>query len=264
MNSYGYRTEIQIVDKSAQAVKEFLLTFYSNEFSSSMLTIEDVMFLAEKYDVQRCIDASGRFLVQSMDIYDICFGYELAMSYNCEHLKSFCEREIRLHTNEVLESIRFLFSELETVSRILEFKSYNCSEYDIFNACFSWAKFKCDHRKRLNNDRTTNFRLWIAPLLHKIRFRSINFDSLSDIIGKHSNLFTREELKELIRMYSSKFEPKILCGERRSSLWDETSKLTLSTGTHIRTKCTPKSSNDRLVFYSNKDFYWGKFNCILF
>lgn len=250
--------EISIVDVSEEAFKEFLQFFYLDKPKLSMTNIAEVMYLGNKYDVVRCIEACKDFLMQSLTIDEICLGYELALRYECKELQVFCESAIRRDTNAILSSSSFLSNERDTVLQFLSFPSYSCNEYGIFNACISWGKENCV-REGLDSESFPNLRSQIEPLLHVIRFRSMSSDDLSDIIELYSELFTRKELEEMIRIGSSKFEPSILCGKRRSILFDSERKIIFDDPDYSHlTDYSKLRSLDYIAFFVNKTVWLGE------
>lgn len=99
--------EVEIVDVSVEAFKEFLQFFYLIEVNLTKENVAEVMYLGKKYNVVECLEMCTKFLKYTLDETNVCWGYDLAITYDRENLKHFCETIIGIKTKEVLDSDDF-------------------------------------------------------------------------------------------------------------------------------------------------------------
>lgn len=94
--------DIPVNDVSAAAFEEFLQCFYIAETTMSIENIADVMCLADRYIVQKCLDICVKILKTSLTVDDMCFGLGLAILYSQKESKQHCDR--LLYTRKLYSS----------------------------------------------------------------------------------------------------------------------------------------------------------------
>lgn len=101
---YGSLTEkgdIEIVDASVDGFKEFLSWFYLSEKKFTFGNVEEVLYLAEKYNVEKCLRASSEFLEGFINLESFWFTYRLGVKYALQNVIEKCEETIPSSANDL-------------------------------------------------------------------------------------------------------------------------------------------------------------------
>lgn len=217
--SWKEKNEVEIVDSSPAAFKEFLQCFYLNNGTFTFENISDVMNLANKYQVSGCIDACAHFLMDCLTPTNICFGYGLAALHEHQNLKEFCEDQIKNNVSTVLKSDYFLNCDRKMLADILKLNLYS-DEVTIFNGCLSWAKLACKNND-LDENIMENLQNQLGECLYLIRFGLMTMEEFANISIKHRGLFPVEDLEEIIYCISVKgFQSEKFCQKMRLSWYE--------------------------------------------
>lgn len=99
--------DIEIVDVSPAAFKEFLQFFYEHEVKLTMDNIFDVVKLIDKYDVSGGHAICIQFLKENITYKDCVWGLHMAIKFNLDELKDFCIAKIRGNYKVVIDEINF-------------------------------------------------------------------------------------------------------------------------------------------------------------
>lgn len=169
--------DVHIPDSSDSAFMEFLQYFYLIEVKLTEENIVGVLYLGEKYGVEKCVNDCVQFLMDTTDDENVCERLDLAILFDKMELLGVCEKRIMLNTKAVLESEGFLESEMKVLSYILKIDGFSCSEYDVFRACMSWVKSKSDRDE-------VSFELvqqYLGDLYYEIRVASLTTDQLHSL-----------------------------------------------------------------------------------
>lgn len=86
--------DVKIVDASAAAFEEFLQFFYKDQVKLTMENIDDVLNLANKYDVSDYFQMAIEFLKEHLNNENLIWGLQLAVKYESDDLKQFCRQAI--------------------------------------------------------------------------------------------------------------------------------------------------------------------------
>lgn len=92
--------DIRIQDSSGVAFKEFLQYFYFIKVNLTESNVVEVLYLAEKYNVQNCINDCSKFLMNSINDENACLRLELAILFN--------QHEIILNSTAIFKSESFV------------------------------------------------------------------------------------------------------------------------------------------------------------
>lgn len=216
---------IKIIDTNAAAFKEFLQFFYLDKITLTMENIGEVARLSDYYDVSDCFEKCADFLEHQLTSENTAWGYQLAIMFNNQKLKDFCEKQISIFTDDVLKSDMFLQCDQKVVSHILKIDSLNYKEVDLFGACISWAKASCE-RNELDENDPNNLKRQLGDCFNLIRFGAMEGEEIEKILSNsvYVGLFTRDELVDIMRLkWNKNFESQTIERTARlklSSLWN--------------------------------------------
>ncbi|XP_055310181.1 BTB/POZ domain-containing protein 2-like [Sitodiplosis mosellana] len=227
---FGSLTEkgdVEIVDASIGAFKEFLQLFYPREVTLTMEHIETVARLADKYDVLEYFNECVASLKDQLTLDNMCCGYQLAVNLGNEDLIQFCEDKIAKSTTDIFATDAFLRCDRVALKRLLKL-DLACMEVDVFDACLSWAKHTCK-QNNLDGMQPENLRNQLGDCLHLLRFGSMQLDEFCKRCMLHRGLFTATEYEDVMFSIASKeYQPTIFNRIPRHLKWDEDKKLELS------------------------------------
>lgn len=192
---------VEIVDATVSAFKEFLQFFYLASVTLTMENIEEVVRLADKYDMPKCLDSCAIFLRDQLTNDNMIDGYQLAILMNNQPLIEFCEGKIEMFTKNNLKSGTFLRCDKAVLERILKFDRLNCKEYDLFIACIEWAKSSC-RVNGLDENELANLKDQLGDCFYLIRFETMEMKEIAMILAnkRHRHLFSQDEQAEFICM----------------------------------------------------------------
>lgn len=129
--------DVKIVDATVDAFQEFLhllnqsFMCYGNRVKLTMKNIAEVLKLVDKYDVADCMPLCTNFLMKNTQIGDILWTLNLAIHYNLDDLKAFCEHKIQHNYKIVFDMFNFENGQLwlEPDSRLSEMDMENIFPY---------------------------------------------------------------------------------------------------------------------------------------
>lgn len=191
--------DVEIVDATIEAFKEFLQLFYLGKMTLSMEKMDDVVRLADKYDVIDHLQSCAALLRNKLTLDNVCWGYQLSVILGNEDLKKFCEKVISGCPLEIFQSHTFQRCSQDVLRHILQMDSMACDEIEIFDACMEWAKFACK-QNGLNDKEAANIKNQLGDCFELIRFGAIKTDQLVSHAKPYQGLFTPDECKELLFM----------------------------------------------------------------
>lgn len=193
--------DVKVVDASIESFKEFLQFFYLDKVTLSFDNVTDIMNLANKYMVPECSNICDEFL-KDLPIKDVCFIYELALTFSRNDLVKFCDQEIRINAEEVLASDGFQQCSLNVLRRILKLNYLECHEIDVFNACMKWASYACE---KANEDPSmmSNRRKQLGDCLRLIQISLMNKKTIYECVHSYKDLFDKDEVLELFDIVMS-------------------------------------------------------------
>ncbi|XP_055303187.1 BTB/POZ domain-containing protein 19-like [Sitodiplosis mosellana] len=187
------------------AFKEFLQFFYMDDVTLTMENIEGVIHFAKQSLSKDVFTKCEQFLIKSFTMDKIFYGHQLALLYEADALKAFCEDEICVNAEATFKSSSFLDFPYSMLLTILKFDSLVCEEKDIFDACIAWAKAACD-RNQKDSKILENLRAQLDDLIYQIRFSSMTVDKATECIRSCRGLFTAAEMEEIMCMVNRKLD----------------------------------------------------------
>lgn len=187
--------DINIVDATPTAFKEFLQFFYLTKMTFTMENSEEVARLVDKYDVSERF-AGCAYNDCDDTLNNLCWGYYLAIILGDEELKKFYDNKIRWQSDTILKSQTFLHCERIVLEHIFRLDFLVCDEIDMFNACLTWAQERCKECG-IDEDNASNIRCQLGDCFNLIRFGAMNNKELNKIIRLYKEMFTNDELKEI-------------------------------------------------------------------
>lgn len=192
---YGAMAEsnsIIVQDVSPSAFKEFLQFFYKDDVKLTLDNIEDVLSLAKQSLVDELIAECMNYLIDSVGLDKIVWCYSLALRYDIKPLEEFCVKHIYANIKIVLQSMDFLSCNHDVLCHVLTVPRLNYSESEVFNACISWARARCEQQGICATD-TANLREVLGVAILKIRFDSMKFEEFATIDREYVNVLSAEE-----------------------------------------------------------------------
>ncbi|KAG4079069.1 hypothetical protein HA402_001724 [Bradysia odoriphaga] len=172
--------DVKVEDTTAAIFEEFLQFFYVETVTLTMDNVAGVIYLGHKYNVIDCFNS----------------GLEVALLYDLADLKKKCEAKISKVTDAVLKSASFLQCDKRALNHILNMDVLSCTEKFLFKACMRWVQHCCT-TNILSRDIVRNC---LGDAFYDIRFASMKFEELADIVNEFGHLFTGTESKELIQL----------------------------------------------------------------
>lgn len=212
--SWKEKVEVEIVDASVDAFKEFLQFFYLQKAKVTSENVTEVMNLGKKYGITECFNVCGQFIAEHLTIDDFSEVHELAVYLEHKKLEKKCEEYIERNIKAIFMSESFLKFNHNAVKVILQVNSLQCSEGKVFDSLIKWMKAKIEPEALTKEIIQGQF----SDLLHEIRFGSMNIHEFVLFDSTYGSLFTSDELREIIKMIESEqFQPKIFKANRRNN-----------------------------------------------
>lgn len=137
--SWKEKDDVEIVDASLPAFKEFLQFFYCDEVEITMENVEEILHLGQKYLVRACVNACTLVLMKNLTYENVCFVYSLSILTDLKDLKKLCEAKIGLNPMDIFKTRGFLECDRQVLSNILRLELLSCSEMVKFKACMEWV-----------------------------------------------------------------------------------------------------------------------------
>lgn len=189
--------KIEIVNATPSAFEEFLFTFYSPypEKNFTIANAHTVLALGRTFEVVHCIKACERFLLKSLPLEQLCFGFLLATDYSLFDLKTHCIKQINENKRKVFVSHTFLACNEEVLSDILENLTVNQRDEieTIWNGCVNWAKKQCSIRSMEACD-VNNWREVFGKSMNQIQaILTKDGEFYSQINAFYNGLFENDE-----------------------------------------------------------------------
>lgn len=191
---------VKITDTSIEVFMEFIKFFYMPNVTVSLENLEEVLRLADKYDVPDHLKSYVNLIKNQLTEENMIWGYKIASSLGNDELKQFCEEKISQSVN-IFKSEAVLKIEQPHLKRILMMDRLACKEIDIFNGCIKWATDSC-----INNNLDANnpkmLRKQLDDSFQLIRFAAMERKDLGEIMkdNLYAGLFTPDEMLDLMRV----------------------------------------------------------------
>lgn len=260
--------DIEIVDATPAAFREFLQFFYRSDVKLTTEHIPQVMNLGKQHMIDDCINACTNFYENTLTLDNMCWGYELALLFDQNSLQKYCEQKINENAEEIFRSNSFLTSKPNLLHHILQLESLKCDESTVFNGCIEWAKSACA-LKGLDEKNPKILRNELGELFYEIRFGEMTVEKFHDCYCKHEGLFSLEEFRDIIGMIASKgFKPdKFNRNSRKASIKPLPTDVLVCERINWELSSTcdanyhPRYYKDHTVFSSNSSLLLKGFHC---
>lgn len=259
---------IKIVDSSIEAFKEFLQFFYLTKVTLTAENVVEVLNLGKQYMVDDCLNACTEYLKTTLTSDNLCWGYELAILFEMDALKLFCEQKIRQTPKAVFKTHQFLNCEFNLLRQILRLNWLACSESAVFDGCMAWAKVACA-KNGVKSNKADNLRSQLGELFYEIRFGEFTHKQLHDRFQMYGGLFSLDEFKDISMMIEN--------AEFRSGKFNRSARSVKSVSAQDDAVCDRKGSSsiwynlkrcehsdlyvDKTIFQSNRLMQLNKFTC---
>ncbi|XP_055319529.1 BTB/POZ domain-containing protein 6-B-like [Sitodiplosis mosellana] len=212
--------DVEIVDADAESFKEFLQFFYRSEVTLTMENMENVVRLADIYDILEHVNASAVLLKSQPTLENLCWEYQLALCLKNEELIESCANKINRVPEIMFESDLFQRCDKNTLKRILDL-DLHCKETDVFNACLSWARYACKEND-LDETQMKNLKAQLGDCLQLIRFGAMTIEEFSTFAMSNDGFFTPDEYNDIMSILTVEgYEPKIFNQNRQRFTWNE-------------------------------------------
>ncbi|XP_055306153.1 BTB/POZ domain-containing protein 2-like [Sitodiplosis mosellana] len=189
--------DVKIVDTNGKTFKAFLQFFYLKNVTVPMESIEDVIRLADYYDIKNHVSECAMLLVNNLSLDDICWGYQLAYFLHNDKLKEYCVKVISAFPLDIFKSNSFHQCNPVILQQILQLDSLNCNESDVFDACLSWAKNYCN-QNGMDDSNAQNLKSALGECFELIRFGAMKVDEFTVHAKLYTGMFSDGELADLL------------------------------------------------------------------
>lgn len=193
---------VQITDTSSEVFTEFLQFFYLKTVKITAENALEMMNLGKNYAVASCLKACTEFCKLTLTLDSMCWGYELAILFELDDLRMFCEQKICENPEKIFKSISFLFSDPDLLHHILQLDLL-CDETIVFDGCIAWVKEACI-KQELDENNVKNLRTQLGDLFFEIHFGNMNVEDFYERYCLYRELFSVDEFEDILTMIALK------------------------------------------------------------
>lgn len=249
--------DVSIVDATIEAFGEFLQFFYLADVKLTIENAADVMNLVNKYGVVDCFPICEQFLLRNLTMERVCWALELAIIFDRAEFRRALMQKIMETSGELFASDSFKNCTPEILKLILECDSLNSTEKSVFDACIAWSQNACT-KANLNTSEMVNVRRQLGDCLHLIQFAVMDRKEISRCVAEYNDLFTRDELLEIIAILAADNATKLqhfVCNSRvKHAEWKDDAALMFS---QIDLRNEHVNKKEVTVFQVNKRLLLG-------
>lgn len=193
--------EVYVEDISPAAFEEFIKFCYIEDCDLSIVSIEELLDLAKQSLMTHFVTKCGQFLINTINMgyKNICWIYRLALMYDIKAVQDLCELRIEANLPQIFKTADFLECDREVLIHILDIKTFNCTEVEIFEGCIAWARAECQ-RKEIDDNQPMNLRAVLGPAMDHIHFRAMNINQFVELDGKYEGFFSAEKFREIVKV----------------------------------------------------------------
>lgn len=188
--------EVPITDATAVGFNEFMQFFYKNKVKLTEENVHDVLWLANKYDVDKAITIATRFLVDRLSVKNVLSSFKIAVYCELDELQDICEKYIGINIEKVFKTKEFLQCDLNTLSSIVVIKDLECDEENVFDACIAWAENACE-MKNIDKTDVKNLRLQLGDCFNWIGLIGMAKKEFAVRYRIYKDMFTKEEIDNI-------------------------------------------------------------------
>lgn len=254
--------DVTIVDASAAGFKEFLQCFYISRVKLTLENINEVMYLSEKYGIDKCMAACSEFLQRKLTANEVMQAHQLAILFKQSELKKACEEFISIYIEEVLKSDGFLAWDKAKLCEILKMDKYSCPETVVFEACMSWVK----HASQQEEVTKEHVQAHLGDLFYQIRYRSMTSKQFASLLSSYGHLFSGNECKEILQLVENdEYQPSLFTGKHRMSSdeWNTSRIIKCNRHDGIAPYAYSVKNVESTTFSVNKPLLFGRMMCYI-
>lgn len=248
LGSLPEKRDIPIVDATAEGFRAFLQYFYLDEIKLTMENVKEVIYLANKYEVNKCLFPCGEFLRSEVPFSEICTSLDLAIKFGMDDLMKDCKTRIINNKGRTFDYDSFVQSSVDVVKFILNLEDMKKYPWNAFMGCYQWGRnaWKQQHGTEVE-PKMAEIRTILNGVIELIEFGLMDPESISDLMADYSEFFCKSDLVMLNTILNAKF-PRKLAGF--SDIQCEL--LPRSTRTRISTDVITFKSSKKVFFIGFK------------
>lgn len=179
------KNEIEITDATACGLKQFLQLFYKNEVSYTVEHFEEVLYLAEKYNVPDCTSACCSFFENNFTMEKFISCYDCIVNYKLSEVKLIFEEKIFDQRKEFFQSTYFLECSQTSLQNLLRIIYLKGEGELLLLACINWTENACN-RNGLDSTKMEKRREMLGDCMELIEIASIRRDVMEYLRDFHS------------------------------------------------------------------------------
>lgn len=252
--------DIEIVDASVDGFKEFLQFFYIDKVELTMENVNEVLNLANKYNVNECLNVCDKMLEENATLQNLCNGLQLAITFERNELKNSLLQKVSQQPKEVLASMGFYNCSHDVLKLLLTSVDWKCDAKEVFDACMVWAKQACEKNK-IDASVMENRRRELGECLYFIQFDLMSQQQIAQCILNYRGLFDKNELEDIIAltMSDTAVEIKTFKGltQVTGKAWSNDSALTCSRIHNVSLNKNYVNQLESLSFQTTKKVLFG-------
>lgn len=252
--------DVRVVDASVAVFKEFLQFFYRSVVALTLDNVAAVMYLGQKYNVEKCLAACAAILKDGLTNENVCSALALAIRYGQKNLLDACKLRIILETATVFASADFLQCSKDVLVHIVKLELLSCSEVEVFDACMAWIQAETKQNDTLSK---AIVELYLGDLYYELRFASMTVEQLCKLSAKYNHVLSSDFEAITNIIVDSDAHPSRFNKRRREAEWNAEAVLKCD---QIADKCKgPKTLylevNVFKKFSSSQPLLLGQFTC---
>lgn len=190
---------IAISDATPTAFKAFLKWFYFGNPELAMESIEGVVHLAHKYNVDACLKACCEYLIDNF-ASNIFTAYNIATKYNLIDVQNKFKSSFHPSTG-FYGSEEFLKLPHDMMKKIMQLPFISAK--DKFDLCIKWSENACK-QSNLDPKCMKYHKGLIGDCLEHIKFNDMSPQEFHGCISQSFGLFTYTQLHTLLVEYAKK------------------------------------------------------------
>lgn len=189
--------DITIDDSSFDAFSLFVQYFYSGQLDVNATNVAAILYLADKFAVDRLIGVCSKFLCASARrIGGAIVALELAVRHELGTKFHFLD-VINRNAVAAFGCTEFVRCDKATLREMLDANGLCCDQETIFDACIRWAQHKCTE-KRLDAGCPVNVRRELGECFGLIDFRAMQVEAFIRRYNAWNGVFRRSEGEEVL------------------------------------------------------------------
>lgn len=249
---------VTITDVTDGVFKEFLQFFYMSEVELTAKNVACILYLGDKYDVQKCVNGCVKILIDGLTNENVCNTLALAILYDQKQLKMVCEKRIMLNTDVVFKSAGFCECDKMVLEHILKMNALSCSEVDVFEACMSWVRVQ-SQQNALTKPMVERY---FGDLYYEIRFASMSIQEICTLESKYKAVLAGD-FNIIVRIISqSEVEPHKFNIFPREIKWNAAAIIECKRENFNATHgWYALNAEEKTIFSTNEMLLLGNFRC---